>query len=752
LPATRVRPVSALLRRRRTPRRRLPRGLRRWARRWRRLLPSGRFVRRLLLVLVVFLGLTTAAIAAAAYLYWPTDLPSVKALEEYAPSLGTKVYADDDELVTEFQAERRIFVPLREIPGHLREAIIAVEDARFYSHYGVDLRGIARAAYANFRHGRIVEGGSTITQQLAKVLFLTPDRSFSRKVKEALLALELENRYSKDRLLELYLNQIYLGHGAYGVEAASRTFFGKSVKELTLSEAALLAALPRAPANYSPFDHSDVARKRRSLVLARMAEQGYIAPTEAKRSGEASLGLVAPERRRTAGRYFLEYLEQSLEAKLGSDVLYKGGLSVYTTLNPLIQRAAEQALRDGLEAIATRHRTGGNGAAGSLPVTPQGAVVVIEPQTGYIKALVGGADFARSEFNRAIYARRQPGSAFKPLVYVAALEAGWTPAHLIDDSPVSYAAGGARLWEPENYDGKFRGPITLQRALEESINIAAVKLLREVGGARVIDVARRLGIQSPIQDNLTLALGSSEVTLLELTAAYAALANQGVRMEPIAIRHITDAQGRLIEENIPQGRDSVSPAVAATITAMLRGAVERGTAVQARVLGRPLAGKTGTTNDFSNAWFVGYTPSITTGVWVGHDRTRTLGRDETGARAALPIWIALMREILKDRPIEEFPPANGLPRPHPDAPSGPTLAPGSPPSASPADAVVPPPPAPPVPILLPRGLEVPPAPAEATAASPSLTPPTASPSPGQPPRPEPSPRRSPGFSGTSSER
>jgi penicillin-binding protein 1A len=319
---------------------------------------------------------------------------------------------------------------------------------------------------------------------------------------------------------------------------------------------------------------------------------------------------------------------------------------------------------------------------------------------------------------------------------------------------VSYAAGGGRLWEPENYDGKFRGPITLQRALEESINIAAVKLLREVGGARVIDVARRLGIQSPIQDNLTIALGSSEVTLLELTAAYAALANQGVRMEPIAIRHITDAQGRLIEENIPQGRDSVSPAVAATITAMLRGAVERGTAVRARVLGRPLAGKTGTTNDFSNAWFVGYTPSITTGVWVGHDRTRTLGRDETGARAALPIWIAVMREILKDRPIEEFPPANGLPRPRPDAPSGPTLAPGSPPSGSPAEAVVPSPAAPPVPIVLPRGLEVPPAPpAEATAASPSPIPPTASPGPGQPARPEPSPGRSPGFfSETPSER
>jgi penicillin-binding protein 1A len=696
----------------------------------------------MLLGLVLFLGFTTAAIAAAVYLYWPTDLPSVRALEEYAPSLGTKVYADDDELLTEFQAERRIFVPLRQIPRHLREAVIAVEDARFYSHYGVDLRGIARAAYANFRHGRIVEGGSTITQQLAKVLFLTPDRSFSRKVKEALLALELESRYSKDRLLELYLNQIYLGHGAYGVEAASRTFFGKSVTDLTLPEAALLAALPRAPASYSPFDHPDLARRRRTHVLARMAEHGYLAPPEAKRLGDAPLGLVSVERRRTTGRYFYEYLEQSLEAKLGSDLLYKGGLSVYTTLNPLIQRTAEQALRDGLEAIAARHKSAGNGAA-----MPQGAVVVIEPETGYLRALVGGADFARSEFNRAIYARRQPGSAFKPFVYIAALEAGWTPAHLIDDSPVSYPAGGGRLWEPENYDAKFRGPITLQQAIEESVNIAAVKLLREVGPPRVIEVARRLGIQSPIQENLTLALGSSEVTLLELTAAYAALANRGVRMEPIAIRHITDAQGRLVEENIPQGRDAVSPDVAATITSMLRGAVERGTAVQARALGRPLAGKTGTTNDFSNAWFVGYSPSIAAGVWVGHDRIRTLGRDETGARAALPIWVALMGQILKGRPVEEFPLANGLPRPRPEAPGGAPAVPADSVAGQPGESVIPPPPLPPVPIVVPRGLEVPPA--DTTAVAPAAT---TAPVPAQPARPEPSPRRIPGFPGTSSER
>jgi len=659
-PRSRSRRSVAQRRRKATAwRRRIAGKLKRWRVHSRRLIPSWRLVRWVLAAAVILLALGSTGIAVAAYVFWPKDLPPVKALEEYAPSVGTKVYADDDELLTEFQAERRIFVPLQQIPRTLRNAMIAVEDARFYSHFGVDLRGIARAAYANFRHGRVVEGGSTITQQLAKVLFLTPDRSFSRKVKEALLALELEKRYSKDRLLELYLNQIYLGHGTYGVEAASRLYFGKSVQELTLPETGLLAALPRSPGSYSPFEHPERAQERRAIVFARMVEQGYIGETDAKRANRAALGLVTPERRRGSGQYFLEYLQQSLEERFGSDLLYKGGLSVYTTLDPLVQRAGEQALREGLRAISARHATKVAGKGSPATTEPEGAVIVIEAQTGYIKAMVGGSDFARSEFNRAIRARRQPGSAFKPFVYLAALEAGRTPLDVIDDSPVRYARGPGKAWEPENYDGKFRGPITLRQALEESVNVPTVKLLQEVGVGRVIDVARRLGIQSPLPADLTLALGSGDMTLLELTAAYAGLANQGVRMEPIAVRYVTDGQGRLIEENIPQGREAIDPAVSYTLTQMLRGVVERGTGVGARALGRPIAAKTGTTNDFSNAWFVGYTPSIVAGVWVGHDRLRTLGRDETGARAALPIWVALMREVLKDRPAEDFPVPDG---------------------------------------------------------------------------------------------
>jgi penicillin-binding protein 1A len=632
------------------------------ARRW-RFVPRWRVVRWLLLGILALVVVAAAAAAVAAYVFWPTDLPPAKALEESAPSVGTKVYAYDDELLTEFQPERRIFMPLRQIPAHLRNAVIAAEDARFYSHFGVDLKGILRAAYANFRHGRVVEGGSTITQQLAKVLFLTPDRSFSRKVKEALLALELEKRYSKDRLLELYLNQIYLGHGAFGVEAAARMYFGKSVQDLSLAEAALLAALPRSPGHYSPFEHPEIAQRRRAFVLSRMIEQGYVSESEVRAANRAPLGLIPPERRRGSGQYFLEYLQQSLEAKYGSDVLYKNGLSVYTTMDPLLQRAAEQALRDGLDALTARQnaRIAKRGRAAAPPSPPpEGAVVVIEAPTGYVRALVGGADFTRSEFNRALHARRQAGSAFKPFVYLAALEAGRTPGDMLDDSPVRYVSAG-KVWAPENYDGKFRGPVTLQQALEESINVPTIRLLEQVGVARTIDAARRAGIQSPLPEDLTLALGSGDVTLLELTSAYGTFATQGIRMEPIMVRYVTDARGRLLEENIPQGREAIDASVAATLTQMLRGVVERGTGVQARVLERPIAGKTGTTNDFSNAWFVGYTPSVVAGVWLGYDRPRTLGPDETGARAALPVWIAVMREALRGQPVEEFASASDRP-------------------------------------------------------------------------------------------
>lgn len=618
--------------------------------------------RRWLRTFLLLVGIATLVVGTAgvvtvlwAFAILPRSLPPVTALESFQPMQGTKLYDDNDELITELHSERRIFVPLAQIPQSLRDAIIATEDRRFYSHWGIDPIGIARAIVQNYRKGRIVEGGSTITQQLTKVLFLTPDRSLERKLKEAVLALELERRYSKDRILEMYLNQIYFGHGAYGVEAAARTYFGKSVSELTVRESALLAGLVRAPSNYSPFERPEAAKLRRELVLRRMAEYGVLKDQDAQRLARTDLGLIPPERRRTTGQYFLEYVTQQLEAKYGADLVFKGGLNVYTTLNPFMQLAAERAVREGLKALE------GRTVKGKPAEHPEGALVCIEPQTGHIKALVGGYDFFRSEFNRAVLGRRQPGSAFKPFVYIAALEQGFTPATRIDDAPVVYPVGrNGQAWKPENYDRTFRGPTTLQEAVEESINVVTIKLQEQVGISHTIQVARRLGITSDLTTDLTLALGSADLTLLELTSAYSALANQGTWVPPTTIRYITDSSGRLIEEYVPEGREAVSPDVAYVMTHMLRGVVERGTGQGARALGRPVAAKTGTTNDYSNAWFIGYTPRLATGVWVGYDRPKSLGQDETGSRVAVPIWTAYMAKVLQGTPKEDFPVPDGV--------------------------------------------------------------------------------------------
>jgi penicillin-binding protein 1A len=619
--------------------------------------PGRRWLRTVLIVAGIVSLLFGAGIAVAAlwaFTILPRTLPSVTALETFQPLVGTKLYDDNDELITELHVERRIFVPLAHIPQALRDAVIATEDRRFYYHWGVDPIGIARATVQNYRRGRVVEGGSTITQQLTKVLFLTPDKSLERKVKEAVLALELERRYTKDRILEMYLNQVYFGHGAYGVEAAARTYFGKSVSELNVREAALIAGLPRAPSTYSPFEHGDAAKRRREVVLRRMVDFGALKDAEAKRLARADLGLIPPERRRTTGQYFLEYVQQTLEAKYGADMVFKGGLNVYTTLSPTMQLTAEQSLRDGLKALEGRTK----GRSGEHP---EGAIVTVEPHTGYVRAMVGGYDFFRSEFNRAVQARRQPGSAFKPFIYIAALESGLTPATRIEDAPVSYAVGpNGQAWKPENYDRKFRGPTTLQQAIEESVNVVTVKIQEKVGLTRTIQVARRFGITSPLDVNLSLALGTSDMTLIELTSAYGALANQGLWMPPTTIRYVTDAQGRLLEEHLPEPREAVSPENAFVITHMLRGVVERGTGQAAKALGRAVAAKTGTTNDYTNAWFIGFTPRLATGVWVGYDRPRSLGKDETGSRLAVPIWVGYMGKVLGDSPKEDFAMPNGV--------------------------------------------------------------------------------------------
>ena len=604
-----------------------------WRRRW---------FRRVLIGIggLTLLGLLVVGVAALwAFTILPRSLPSVTALETLQPIQGTKIYDDNDEPITELHVERRILVPLTQIPQSLRDAILATEDRRFYSHWGIDPIGVARAVVQNYRRGKIVEGGSTITQQLTKVLFLTPDKSLERKLKEAVLALELERRYSKDRILEMYLNQVYFGSGSYGVEAAARTYFGKSVSELTVRESALIAGLPRAPTNYSPFDRPEAAKRRREVVLRRLVEFGTIKDEEAKRLAKTDLGLIPPEKRRTTGQYFIDYVQQTLEAKYGPDLVLKGGLNVYTTVNPTMQLTAEQSLREGLKALQGRTAA----TQGRPGETPEGAVVTVEPQTGYVKAMVGGSDFFRSEFNRAVQAKRQPGSAFKPFIYIAALEAGFTPASQLEDSPVSFSVGkNGQVWKPENYDRKFRGSTTLQQAIEESVNVVTVKLQERIGLAKTIQVARRLGITSPLDVNLSLALGTSDVSLLEMTSAYGTLANQGVWMPPVTIRYVTDAQGKLLEEHVPEGREAVAPETAYVITQMLRGVVERGTGQAAKGLGRPIAAKTGTTNDYSNAWFVGSrraSPracgSATTGRAVS---ARTRPAPASPSRSGSPTW------------------------------------------------------------------------------------------------------------------
>ncbi|MBI2878064.1 MAG: PBP1A family penicillin-binding protein [Candidatus Tectomicrobia bacterium] len=628
-----------------------------------------------LLVLVAMLGGGAGGAVAALW-----DMPEVKALEEYRPSTVTRLYAASGEVFSEFYQERRIMVSLSKIPKDLKEAILAVEDARFYRHHGIDLIGIARAMVKNLMARRIVEGGSTITQQLTKVLFLTPERSLSRKLKEAVLAVMIESRYTKDEILELYCNQVYMGSGAYGVEAAAQTYFGKSVSRLTLPEAALLAGLPKAPTRFSPFNNREQARARMLQVLERMVEAGFITPEEARKAATTRLKFnSSPSRDMVEAAYFAEYVRQHLEEKYGSQALYRGGLKVYTTLDLKTQRAAYQALRQGLREIGQSRR---NTPDPDLAIYPgvdlrglilkaasqqslrvaqggaaspwvEGALLAIEPQTGYIRAMVGGYDFSRSQFNRAVQARRQPGSAFKPFIYLTAIAEGFTPADIILDAPVSYA-GASGEWSPKNFTNKYYGPNTLRRALEFSRNVSTVRLLDKVGIRPVVRMAHQMGISSPLGLNLSLALGTSEVTLLELTSAYAVLANLGTRVEPAAIRYITDSFGKILERHHPQTTEVLRPEVAYVVTHMLKGVVWHGTGQRALALGRPAAAKTGTTNDYQDAWFIGYTPQLVTGIWVGYDDHRSLRG--TGGRLSAPIWVRFMKAALAGRPVRDFPP------------------------------------------------------------------------------------------------
>ncbi len=590
-------------------------------------------MRRLVLFLALPAGAGLGFLVSALWLL-AQGLPQVSRLETFRPPAATRVYAADGSLLAEFSVERRIPVAVEELPPHVIRAFLAIEDHRFFEHFGLNVGRILKALAVDLLEGRVVEGGSTITQQLAKVLFLTPERTLARKLREALLALEIERRYTKQEILEFYLNQIYLGNGAYGVGAAAQVYFRKPASELGLAEAALLAALPKAPSRYDPFRHPDRARARRDLVLRRMEDLGWADAQAVARARAQPLPRPAG-RPKVRAPYFVETVRRRLVETLGLDPVYEGGLRVYTTLSPAVQEAAEAALAEGLRAVDRRHPR--------RKPPAQGAVIALDLRTGAVRAQVGGRSWSESPFDRALQARRQPGSAFKYFVYLTALEQGYTQADTLIDAPGSFpGAHPLKPWKPSNYDDTFEGEMTLRRALARSRNLPAVRLFQALGRQRVDATARRLGLTGPLGQGPAEALGVGGVSPLELARAYAAAGSGGMLPQPHWVRAVYGPDGRNLWPRPPAPRRVLDAVTAYLITDMLRAVVQEGTGRGARDLPFPVAGKTGTTDDQRDAWFVGFSSRLALAVWVGCDDNTPLGRGETGARAALPVWKTTM--------------------------------------------------------------------------------------------------------------
>lgn len=567
--------------------------------------------------------------------------------DDIRPPASSQVYdIDGNEIATVHAAENRMPVKLEEVPQNLQDAFVAVEDNRFYDHIGVDPRGIARAIWANLRGRTVSEGGSTITQQLAKNAYLTQDRTLKRKIQEVFLALQLERQYTKPEILELYLNQIYFGQGAYGVQAAARTYFGKDVEDLTLNECAMLAGIPKSPNYYSPLNNLEAAQERKATVLDQMAKYGYIDQATADKTKKEKLDLVKPDPKKEdkgEASYFVDYVTQKLIDKYGADAVYKDGLKIYTTIDMDMQKAAEAALKN-----LPNGKKDSNGV-----MQPQGAIVAIDPHTGYVKAMVGGR--GTDQFNRATMAERQPGSAFKPFVFAAALENKFTPSTVINDSPIKIGD-----WEPQNYERTFSGPVTMRQVAQHSMNVPTVKIAQKLGIEKVLYYAQEMGITSLVMDgpqndkNLASALGglTKGVTPLELTSAYGTFANKGVHVDPVVVVKVLDRNGKVLEEADPEQHNVISESSAAQLTSMLQDVIKGGTGTRANI-GRPAAGKTGTTSDYHDAWFVGYTPDLVAGVWVGNDDNTSLG-GMSGGTVPASIWKSFMKAALKNTPAKDF--------------------------------------------------------------------------------------------------
>lgn len=609
--------------------------------------PRFRILRWFILIPLFLLAVIvcSASVVFVIFAECSKDLPNVEKLKFYSPSETTRIYSSDGKLLATLFKENREWVSYDKIPRHMVEAILAIEDSRFYEHRGVSVPDIVRAIYIDYKHKTLAQGASTITQQLARNIFLHPRATLRRKVREALLAIQIEKKFTKEEILELYLNQIYFGSGAYGVQAAAKTYFGKNIQDLTLGECAVLAGLPAAPSDYSPFINPKFAKERQILVLKRMNDLGFIKYQEMKDAIDTEMKLA---KRKSAVKilkypYFTTYALHELFQKYDDNLLYRGGLKVYTTVDLKMQKIAAKAIKDGMSQAKAQYLN-----------CNQAALVSVEPKTGFIKAMIGGTGWTdENQFNRAWQARRQPGSAFKIFVYTTAMDSGFSPDTIVHDSPVSFPDGPGHSYSPRNSDGRFMGAIPIRRALQYSRNVAAVRLMDRLGPEKVVQYAYKMGIKDRLEPTLSLALGAGVVTPLDMASAISVLANMGVRVEPTTIKKIIDSEGNVIEDNTYPSQEVVLPATTcAAMTDMMKGVIEAGTGTAAQI-GRPAAGKTGTTDNFRDAWFVGFTPELATAVWTGNDDFTRMNY-AFGGNIPATIWSKFMKASLEGKPIQEF--------------------------------------------------------------------------------------------------
>ncbi len=642
-----------------------------------------------------------AVVAGSGYLRQLLEgMPPIHTLEDYMPSLTTRVYDSRGVVISELSIEKRALLPLSKIPVDLQNAVIAVEDDAFFKHWGISPKGILRSSLRNILARRVVQGASTITQQLAKQIFLKPERKFTRKLREILLALEIERNFSKPEILQMYLNQVYFGEGAYGVQSAAHNYFGKEVAELTLADCALLAGLIRAPRANSPFFKPENARRRRAVVLQRMLDEKLTTSVEADAASATAVPLEKPPDFNSSAPFFVEHVRRRLERQYGTAAVWRGGLKVYTTLDLDMQKKAEAIMEKALVAFDIKAQAEhdkkiqdllatGESFSPDISTAPlakiQGAFVIIDIKTGAVRAMIGGRD---SHFNRVTQAKRQPGSTFKPFVWAAALSEGMTAASMVNDSPLAFYTDGRdwrllegatdyysinlatqpfsaspdfKIWVPNNFDGKFLGQITLRKALASSRNIASINLITQVGPPLVVELAKRVGIHSSLEPIPALGLGASVVTPLEMTSAFGTFANGGIAVTPYTLDRAEDSSGKPLEGHIPSDREAMTPQLAYLVTNLLKGVVQNGTGIYANRLGRAIGGKTGTSNDNRDLWFIGFTPDLVAGAWMGYDDFGALGRkDWTGGSTVVPWWTEIMGAILKDYPKRDFPVPSGI--------------------------------------------------------------------------------------------